>query len=87
MKDVWSGKYLTASSNNDQAAVVVNNSDPGLTRQQWVIETVGAEVRLRNVGSGRYLTVGNYTTDPYFAPMYSQSLSNLNWASQRWVIQ
>ena len=87
MKDVWSGKYLTASSNNEQAAVVVNNSDPALTRQRWVIETVGTEVRLRNVGTGRYLTVGNYTSDPYFAPMYSQSLSNLNWASQRWVIQ
>ena len=87
MKDVWSGKYLTASSNNEQATVVVNNSDPNLARQKWQIETVGTEVRLKNVGSARYLTVGNYTTDPYFAPMYSQSLSNLNWASQRWVIE
>jgi hypothetical protein len=87
MKDVWSGKYLTASSTAEQATVVVNDSNPGLTRQQWLIETVGTEVRLKNVGTGRYLTVGNYTTDPYFAPMYSQSLSNQNWASQRWVIQ
>ena len=86
LKDVWSGKYLTASNNNEQATVVVNNYDPAQTRQQWFIESVPPEVRLKNVGTGRYLTVGNYTTDPYFAPMYSQSL-NLNWASQRWVIQ
>ena len=45
------------------------------------------EVRFRNVGSGRYLTVGNYTSDPYFAPMFSQTLSAQNWASQRWVVQ
>jgi hypothetical protein len=58
-------------------------------RQQWVMETISdsPEVRFRNVGSGRYLTVGNYTgTDPYYAPIYSQSL-NTSWASQRWFVQ
>jgi hypothetical protein len=39
------------------------------------------------VGTGRYLTVGNYSGDPYFAPILSQSLSNQNWASQRWVVE
>ena len=43
LKDVWSGKYLTASSNNDQAAVQVKNSDSSLMRQQWVKETVNRQ--------------------------------------------
>jgi len=87
--DSWSGKYLTANSTSDQAVVSVRNGDIALTRQQWVIETINGsgDVRFRNVGSGRYLTVGNYTTDPYYAPIISQSLSTQNWASQRWVIQ
>ena len=38
--DVWSGKYLTASSNTDQAKVVVKNSDLPLMRQHWIKETV-----------------------------------------------
>ena len=90
LKDVWSGKYLTATSTAEQATVVVQNTNAGLTLQQWVIESVSGittEKRLRNIGSGRYLTVGNYTSDPYYAPMYSQSLSNQNWTSQRWLIQ
>ena len=89
LADVWSGKYLTASSNADQAVVQVKNSDSAQMRQQWVIETISgsSDVRFRNVGTGRYLTVGNYTgSDPYFAPIYSQSL-NQGWASQRWVVQ
>jgi len=88
--DIWSGKYLTALSTADQAAVQVKNSDASQMRQQWVKETIvgSSEVRFRNVGTGRYLTVGNYTgSDPYFAPIISQSLSNQNWASQRWVVQ
>jgi hypothetical protein len=90
LADVWSGKYLTASSNTDQAVVQVKTSDMSQMRQQWVMETVSgsSEVRFRNVGTGRYLTVGNYTgSDPYYAPIYSQSLSSQNWASQRWVVQ
>ena len=90
LADVWSGKYLTASSNADLAAVQVKNTDFSLMRQQWVMETIvgSSEVRFRNVGTGRYLTVGNYTgSDPYFAPILSQSLSNQNWASQRWIVQ
>ena len=88
LADVWSGKYLTASSNSDLAPVQVKNSDITQMRQQWVMVQVGSEVRFRNVGTGRYLTVGNYTgSDPYFAPIVSQSLSNQNWASQRWVVQ
>ncbi|HTU64735.1 MAG TPA: RICIN domain-containing protein [Steroidobacteraceae bacterium] len=89
LADVWSGKYLTASSNNDLAVVQVKNSDSSQMRQQWVRETIvgSTEVRFRNVGSGRYLTVGNYTSDPYYAPIVTQSLSNQNWASQRWVVQ
>lgn len=88
LRDTWSGKYLTASGNNDQAAVVVNDSNATLMRQQWVVETItnSSEVRFRNVGSSRYLTVGNYQGDPYYAPILSQSLSNQNWASQRWII-
>lgn len=89
LADVWSGKYLTASSNSDLAAVQVRNSDTSLMRQQWVRESIAGstEVRFRNVGTGRYLTVGNYSGDPYYAPIVSQTLSNQNWASQRWVIQ
>ena len=90
LADVWSGKYLTASSNADLAVVQVKNTDFSLMRQQWVMETIvgSSEVRFRNVGTGRYLTVGNYTgSDPYFAPILSQSLSNQNWASQRWIVQ
>lgn len=88
LRDVWSGKYLTALNNNDAVAVQVKNSDSSLMRQQWVQEAAGGgEYRFRNVGSGRYLTVGNYTSDPYFAPILSQSLSNQNWASQRWLVQ
>ena len=89
LADVWSGKYLTASSNVDQAAVQVKNSDFAQMRQQWVKESIvgSSEVRFRNVGTGRYLTVGNYTgSDPYFAPIRSQSL-NQSWPSQRWVVQ
>jgi hypothetical protein len=90
LADVWSGKYLTASSNADQAVVQVKNSDLSQMRQQWYKESVNGsstEVRFRNVGTGRYLTVGNYTgSDPYFAPIYSQTL-NTTWASQRWFIQ
>jgi hypothetical protein len=89
LNDIWSGKYLTATNNNDLAAVVVKNSDGLLTRQQWIMESVAGstEVRFRNVGSGKYLTVGNYTSDPYFAPIVSQTLSAQNWASQRWLVQ
>jgi hypothetical protein len=95
LRDVWSGKYLTASSNSDMASVVVRNLDAGLTRQQWFKEVYATsgplaieEVRFRNLGTGRYLTVGNYTgSDPYFAPVISQSYSNQNWASQRWFVQ
>jgi len=89
--DIWSGKYLTASSNTDMAAVQVKNSDATLTRQQWeklAVSGSTTEFRFRNVGTGRYLTVGNYTgSDPYYAPIISQTLSNQNWASQRWVVQ
>jgi mucin-like protein/ricin-type beta-trefoil lectin protein len=89
LADVWSGKYLTAGT-ADLSAVQVKNSDTSQMRQQWVKEQVGttAEYRFRNVGTGRYLTVGNYTgSDPYYAPIISQGLSNQNWASQRWVVQ
>ena len=51
----------------------------------WV---VSASFRIAaHAGSGRGLTAGNYTSDPYFAPIVSQSLSNQNWASQRWLVQ
>jgi hypothetical protein len=90
LRDIWSGKYLTAVSTADMAVVQVKNSDSSQMRQQWVQETVNeanAEYRFRNLGSGRYLTVGNYTSDPYFAPIVAQSLSNQNWASQRWIVK
>jgi hypothetical protein len=88
LRDIWSGKYLTASSNSDMATVVVRNFDPSLQRQHWILEKYSdTEVRFKNVGSNRYLTVGNYTSDPYYAPILSQSLSNQNWASQRWIVQ
>jgi len=86
--DIWSGKYLTANSNADQVAVVVRNFDSALLRQQWIVETISgsSEVRFKNVGSYRYLTVGNYNGDPYYAPILSQTL-NQGWASQRWLVQ
>jgi hypothetical protein len=86
--DMWSGKYLTAASNSDQAKVLVRNSDTANLRQKWqIVEIDGTdEVRLKNVGSGRYLTVGTTTGDPYFAPILSQTL-NSTWASQRWIVQ
>jgi len=88
LKDVWSGKYLTATSNNELATVVVRDSDSALTAQQWVIETINGatDVRFRNVSSNRYLTVGNYTSDPYYAPIVQQAL-NTGWTSQRWLVQ
>jgi hypothetical protein len=86
--DMWSGKYLTAASNSDQAKVLVKNSDTALLRQQWqIIKIEGTEeVRIKNVGSGRYLTVGTTTGDQYFVPILSQTL-NSTWASQRWLVQ
>ena len=87
--DVWSGKYLTASGTADMTTVVVKNYDSAQLRQQWIVEKINgsSEVRFKNVGTNRYLTVGNYTNDPYYAPILSQTLSNQNWASQRWLIQ
>ena len=38
LRDIWSGKYLTAVSNSDLAVVQVKNSDSSLMRQQWVQE-------------------------------------------------
>lgn len=87
--DVWSRKYLTASSTTSGADVVVRNSDLSLQRQYWAIETISgsSEVRFRNLGtSNRYLTVGTNTSDPYFVPITSQTLSSSS-ASQRWLIQ
>jgi len=43
-------------------------------------------VRIKNVGSGRYLTVGTSTGDQYFVPILSQTL-NSTWASQRWIVK
>jgi hypothetical protein len=90
LRDIWSGKYLTALNNNDMAPVQVKNGDTAQPRQHWYMEAYNAsttEFLFRNVGTNRYLTVGNYSgTDPYFAPIYSQSWSNQHWASQRWII-
>jgi hypothetical protein len=87
--DMWSGKYLTAASNSDQAKVLVKNSDTANLRQKWQKIEIGdgtGEVRFKNVGSGRYLTVGTTTGDQYFVPILSQTL-NSGWASQRWIVQ
>jgi Mucin-2 protein WxxW repeating region len=94
LRDTWSGKYLTESLTNNSsglAIVVVHNSDLSMLRQQWVVADVPnsttGEKYLINAGTSRYLTVGNYTSDPYFAPIVSQAYSNQSWASQRWYIQ
>jgi len=51
----------------------------------WLVVSASFSIAV-HAGSGRGLTVGNYTSDPYFAPIVSQSLSN-HWASQRWLVQ
>jgi len=51
----------------------------------WLVVSASFSIAV-HAGSGRGLTVGNYTSDPYFAPIVAQSLSN-HCASQRWLVQ
>lgn len=56
----------------------------------WIREPVynSNDVRLKNLLSGKYLTVADprNVPDPNYLPIYSQGL-NTGWTSQQWVIQ
>ena len=59
----------------------------GMTLVALVSVAAHAQTELQTcVQRGRHLTVGNHTGDPHFAPVLSQTCSNQNGASQRWLI-
>jgi hypothetical protein len=82
--------YLTVNSTAEQATVNTAAANTS-TNEMWTVETVSGSsaFRLKNLFSGRYLTIAdpnNFPSTPDYLPIYSQAL-NTGWTSQLWVIQ
>ena len=85
LRDVGTNTYLNVTS-QAEASTVVSATSSTATSQRWVLEGVTngfLQYRLRNLWSGKYLTINNTSTS---APILSQS-KNASWTSQRWTVQ
>ncbi len=82
LSDVFTGKYLTATSSTSGAAV--KNTASGSTRQTWAIEHVTNTeyVRLKNTTTGTYL---NVTSSAEQAIVVTSTSSTAT--SQMWTIE
>jgi hypothetical protein len=85
LRNTGTNTYLNVRG-QEESAVVETYEIRDWDSQRWVREAIpgSSEVRFRNVWSGKYLTLRD-TTD--YSAVYSQTLSNQNWPSQRWAIQ
>lgn len=90
LKNTGTNTYLNVTTQSESATVVTYSLNNDWDSQKWIMESVsGNEVRLKNLWSGRYLTIGDVTsTDPdrNYAPIFSQAL-NTTWSSQRWRLE
>jgi hypothetical protein len=82
LSDVFTGKYLTATSSTSGAAV--KNTASGSTRQTWAIEHVTNTeyVRLKNTTTNTYLNVTSSAESAIVVTSTSSSAT-----SQMWVIE
>jgi len=82
LSDVFTGKFLTASSSTSGAAV--KNTASGSTRQTWAIEHVKNTeyVRLKNTTTGTYL---NVTSSAEQATVVTSTSSTAT--SQMWIVE
>lgn len=85
----WSERMLTVADTSGYANVLSQALNTGWASQQWRLEEIsggppspGASVRIRNIWSGKYLTVKD-TSD--YADVKAQDL-NTGWTSQVWVV-
>lgn len=83
IKNLWSGKYLTAADTSDFAAVKAQDLNTDWTSQEWIIENSLGGARFKNKWSGRYLTV---TSENEYAGVKCQPL-NADWESQQWNLE
>jgi len=82
--------YLTVTSTAEQATVGTASLNTS-TNEMWIVESVSgsSSFRLKNLFSGRYLTIAdpkNFPSTPDYLPIYSQGL-NTGWTSQQWIVQ
>lgn len=82
--------YLYVTSDAEQATVATATFS-NYSNQMWTVEPISGstQVRLKNLFSGKYLTIAdpkNVPNTPDYLPIYSQGL-NTGWSSQRWIIQ
>jgi len=82
--------YLYVTSAAEQATVATATFS-NYSNQMWTVEPISGstQVRLKNLFSGKYLTMAdpkNVPNTPDYLPIYSQGL-NTGWSSQRWIIQ
>ena len=72
----WKGTYLY-----DNNQVVTYAAAPAGTAYQWTLETVGANQRIKNVGTGRYMNIENQ-----LASVESTTLPDY-FTSGQWVLE
>jgi hypothetical protein len=88
LKNTGINNYLNVTTQAERADVVTHSLNTGWDSQVWVMETVPGsnnEVRLKNLWSGRYLTISDDPNRDY-SPVYSQAL-NTAWSSQWWRLE
>jgi hypothetical protein len=85
LSNAWSGRRLTATTQQNDAETRAQPANSGWTSQDWTIEPVTdtGYVRLRNVWTGRYL---NVQSDSENAKVVNYDLVP-EWTSQQWVIE
>ena len=83
IRNVWTGKYLHAQSNEEYAKAVCYELHSDWWSQQWVVEQIGfRKAKLKNRWTNRYLTVAD---NGDYADVLLQGL-NTDWTSQDWEV-
>lgn len=85
LANAWSGRLLTATTQQNDAETRAQPANAGWTSQNWTIEPVTdtGYVRLRNAWTGRYL---NVQSDNESAKVVNYDLVP-EWTSQQWIIE
>lgn len=82
--NAWSGKLLTATTQQNDAETRGQPANSGWSSQDWIVEPIAGtgHVRLKNAWTGKYLNVQNENEN---AKVVTYDL-NPDWQSQQWII-
>lgn len=85
--DNWDINLLTATSEDEDKVVKGQREEITWNSQEWIIEKIpnSANVRLKNLYSGKYLTVKNTAEDAKVVCQYLRT--SPTWESQEWIMK